>query len=189
MKLILTILSLMIEAVTVAQGIVLWDESVNGPFSFDYKNPTSLGNLSPGTNSLAGKTEIEPTGNSFFVHEDYFTFAIPANLTVKSVVLQIDTPNVWAWIGDASYSTELAFAPNPSSGDLMPQWGIASLMPGIYGMYMANQNEQPFTSIANYRLDFVVQAIPEPGTFSLLLAGAACVVTWRWRKKLPLTSR
>jgi hypothetical protein len=164
------------------QGTILWDESVNGPFSFDYHNPTQLGTLSFGSNTVSGATEIEPTGPGYFVHEDYFIFTVPNNSSLSAIYIGINKPNVWTWIGDQTFSTDLGFVGNPSNGELLSQWTISSLGSGVYGMYMANHDAQPFTSIANYRLDFFVEAVPEPSTLSLLLAGAGFVGFHSWRK-------
>jgi hypothetical protein len=63
--------------------------------------------------------------------------------------------------------------------------GIVNIGPNIYGMYVENHDPQVFPSIANYRLDFFVQTVPEPSTVSLLLVGAGFVGFWSRRKYLP----
>jgi hypothetical protein len=181
-KTILTILTgLGLVATGFAQGTILWDESVNGPFSFDYRSPTSLGVMTLGTNTIFGATEIEPTGPNYFVHEDYFSFAVPNNMLITSVYLTINKPNVGTWVGDATFLTQLAFVGNPSSGELLTQWGLTSIGPGTYGMYTANHDAQAFTSIADYRLDFFTQSVPEPSTHLLILAGLGLVGFRGWK--------
>ena len=178
-----TLLLILLSATAAfGQGTILWDESVNGPLSFNYQAPTALGALSYGSNSVFGATEIEPTGPGYFVHDDYFTFTVPNNSSLTAVYIGIDKPSVWTWIGDETFSSELGFIGNPSNGELLSQWTLSSLGPGVYGMYMANHDFQPVTSIANYRLDFFVHAIPEPSTISLWLAGAGLVGFCTWRK-------
>ena len=178
-----TFLSLLhLSVCTYAQGTFLWDESVDGPFSSSFESPTSLGSLPAGTVSIRGMTEIEPTGPSWSVHPDYFSFTIPEGFVLSGARLEIDKQNVWTWIGEPSYLNELAFAANPSTGELFPQWGISSVSSGPYGMYLSNHDLQPVPSIANYRLDFFVQAVPEPGTISLGLLGLGLLV-FRFRKR------
>jgi hypothetical protein len=180
----ITLLALLLTANAHGQGTILWNESVNGPFSGDFAHPTSLSPLQAGTNSIIGMSEVVPVGNNWFGSPDFFTFAIPSDLVVSEVHLQIDKPNVWTWIGEPSYVNQLAFAGSPSTGDLLAQWGISAIGPGAYGMYLANLDQQAVTSIASYRLDFFVQNIPEPSTLSLLLVGAGFVGFCSWRKSL-----
>jgi hypothetical protein len=42
-------------------------------------------------------------------------------------------------------------------------------------MYMANHDFQPAPSLANYRLDFILQPVPEPSMYALLALGGALV--------------
>lgn len=158
-------------ATAFGQGTILWNEAVNGPLSFDPHNPTLLGALALGSNTVSGATELEPTGPGYFVHEDYFTFVVPVGATVTAAFLSIDRPSVGTWIGDSEFNAQLSYNGGPLSGPLLPQWGLSALVPGSYGMYLANLDTQPFISIANYRLDFVVEAIPEPASLWLLLGG------------------
>lgn len=172
MKTYLTICLLLL--VTTAQGqgtFVLWDESVNGPLAADYTSATSLSPVQLGINSIVAITENEPTGNSHAVHADYFTFVVPDGLSVSSLQLQVDKPHIWMWIGDSDFANQLAFSDNPSTGELLSQWGLSSIGGGTYGMYVANLDAQSSTSIAKYRLDFSVTAVPEPSTVALLLLG------------------
>lgn len=162
----------LLTAAVCGQGTMLWNESVNGPFSNDYINPTGLGDLAQGTNSLRGVSELEPVGEDYFAHEDCFTFKVPAGMTIKAVYLQVGNRNVWTWLGDETYSTRLAYIQDSANGDLLPQWELPLIGSGAYGMYVSNHDFQPIASIANYRLDFVV--IPEPAAWSMLcLSGVA----------------
>lgn len=167
------LLAACLTTTALGQGTVLWDESVNGLLSQNYHFPTQLVPVEAGTNSVFATTSVEPVGGNWSVHPDFFILKVPSNLSVKEVTLQIDKSNVWAWLGDATFSTQMAFTGNSSSGDLFSQWQLAALLPGDYGVYLSNNDLQPFTSIAHYRLDFVVQTVPEPGAWTLLLLGAA----------------
>ena len=164
------------------QGTVLWDESVNGSFSHDSSMPTSLMPLQAGTNSVIGATEIVPTGNNFALYPDFFTFQIPTNYFVSAIYLHIDKPSVWTWVGEPNFINQIGFSFSPTNGELLNQLGLSSIPASTYGMYLANNDLQSFTSIANYRLDFFVQTVPEPGAVSLLLVGAGVVGFLRWKK-------
>jgi hypothetical protein len=176
MKTYLTLsLSLIVTTVACCQGpFVLWDESVNGPFP---DGATPLASLQVGTNAVIGATELVPTGPNWIGHPDFFIIQIPDDLVVNAIHLQVDRPSLWAWIGDPTFSTELAFTQNPSSGELLLQWGLPSMRAGRYGMYVSNTDTQPFTTIANYRLEFV--AVPEPGVLALLLIGGSALLVLR----------
>lgn len=165
-----------------SQGRVLWDESVNGPLSFDYQSPTALGAVQPGTNSVVGSTEIEPTGPGYLVREDCFIFTVPGGSSIGGVWVQITTPNVVAWIGDQRFSTQVGYSADTSNGDLLLQWGLTSLGPDTYGMYVANHNFPAAPSIASYRLDFLVQTIPEPSGVWLGVLGISLVGLHRRRR-------
>jgi len=157
------------------QGTILWDESVNGPLSHDFNNPTSINPLGPGTNSVIGAAEIVPVGNNWETFTDFFLVRVPPNSSITGVFLQIDKPNVWTGLKDPSYSTDFAFSGNSASGELLSQWGIAPVGPGLYGMYVQNSDAQAVASIANYRLDFFLESVPEPGTLPLLFLGLGLV--------------
>ena len=154
------------------QTTILWNESVNGELSQDYNSPTPLGTLQLGTNIIIGATECVPIGYNWLSYQDCFTFEVPSNSDNTAIYIQTDKPDIWAWIGDSTFSNELAFDTNPSTGELLSQMGLSSIIPGIYGMDLLNDDEQPYTSVANYQLDFVVEPVPEPGTLGLLLLGA-----------------
>lgn len=164
------------------QGTVVWDESINGPLSNDGSNPTILPAFLKGSNSIIGSVEVERSGAVWIGHDDFFTFQIPVGWSLAGVYLTVDKANVWAWVGDETFSTEVGFAQNAASGDLLPQWGIISLNQGLYGMYLSNHDHQSDLSIASYRLDFLTQSVPEPGAVSVFLAGAGVAGFLCWKK-------
>jgi hypothetical protein len=176
-----SLLAVAFTTAAMGQGTVLWDESVNGPLSNDYTQPTYLGALQAGTNSVIGSAEAVPSGMGWTVYDDSFTFAVPAGFQVNAVQLMVDR-RVWAWIGNPGFSSQYGFVDHPSNGDLLPQWGLAPLAPGTYGMYISDHDLQPVPTAAHYRLDFVSQSIPEPGALGLCLAGAACAGVYGWRR-------
>ena len=163
------------------QGTLIWDESLNGPLSQSSGAPTLLAPFALGTNTIIGMSEIVPSGPSWTVYPDFFTVQVPESLVITAVYLQVSELNVWHWIGDPVFLNELGFVQNPVSGELLAQWGLPSVGEGNYGMNVENHNAQPFTSIANYRLDFFVQAIPEPSAIGLFIFGFG--ILWLQRRK------
>jgi hypothetical protein len=168
-------LTLILTAAAHAQGtFVLWDESVHGSLSPSSSTPTLLAPLRAGTNSIIGTTDAVPTGGNWSLRPDFFGFEVPNGLTVSALLIQINRPNVWTWVGDRTFLNQLAFVANPSSGDLLSQLRITAIRSGDYGMYMENHDLQPFTTVVNYRLDFVV--VPEPSALALVLLGGSVLL-------------
>jgi hypothetical protein len=166
-----------------AQGTILWDESVNGELSSDYTNPTQLGILSAGSNTVIGHVEFFPSGSGGGLRNDYFTFQIPAGLSLTGIGLSVDKP-VLAWLGDASYSAEIGHAFTQGNSDLLPQFGIGPVAPGTYGFYMQNNDLQsPAASIANYRLDYYAQLVPEPSLPPLCVIAIGCLALLGRRRR------
>jgi hypothetical protein len=169
---ILVALSLSIAINAFGQSRTVWDESVNGPISNNGASPTFFGILQIGSSTVLGITENEPTGSSWFSHGDYFTFETPLGTEIRSLLLTIDNQRTWAWIG-TDFGNQLGFVQNSANGNLIAQWGLSSLSSGNYAMYMSNSDRQSVTTFANYRLDFLVQPIPEPSTWAVLALGGA----------------
>jgi hypothetical protein len=168
------------------QGTIIWDESVNGPLSNDGSNPSLLGVLPSGTGSILGATQSQPVGNNWVVYSDFFNLTVPGGSLVSALTFASDRP-VALWVGTDHFSTQLGYVVNPSNGDLLSQLGLASIGPGSLDMYVMNYDFRATPSTANYRLDFVSQSVPEPGSLGLLLVGVIClIVVRRWRKP-PLT--
>jgi len=167
-------LSFLIPTVAFGQGTILWDESVNGPLSNNPGSPSLLGGLGPGSSFLYAASERIPFEFGWYVTNDFFTFSVPIGLQVTSIQLETDRP-IWTWIGDESFSAQLGFVIDPSNGQLLPQWGFASLSAGTYGMYLSNDDLQSSLTTANYRLNVFVEVVPEPSAFSFFLFGAGLV--------------
>lgn len=165
-----TLLAIALSAAAAfGQGTILWDEAVNGSLAQVYEAATQLGPLQLGTNSIFGTTGVERTGNNWLGHDDFFTIEIQSNMVVTAALLSINKPSVWIWVGDMTYFDQLGFASSASTGELLTQMGLGSIGAGIYGIYTSNHDHRSDLSIADYRLDFVVEAIPEPASLWLLL--------------------
>lgn len=157
------------------QSTVLWNESINGQLSQFAASPTSLGSLQKGTNSVLSSVEFVPTGGGpgGTLYSDFFTFSAGASTSISGVYLSVDSP-IAVWIGDTNFSIELGSVISPASGNLFSQIGVNSVGVGEYGIYVSNYDHGPVRSIITYRLDFIVQPIPEPITAWLLIVGLVC---------------
>ena len=172
-----------LAARALGQGTILWDEVVNGPLAEDPGAPTFVGNLELGTNSVLGAAQFVRTGDGpgGTLHNDSLSFSVGQGRQVSMIFVQSDNP-VLLWIGDPGFTSELAFVFSPASGTPMPQPGLGVVPSGSYGFYISDRQWDSPTSVANYRLDFVVQSIPEPSAFSFLLGALGVLRLWYWRK-------
>jgi hypothetical protein len=93
-------LILLLATAAFGQGTLLWDESVNGPFSEDLSSPTILGQMQMGTNSIIGSTMVERVGNNWVGHDDFFTLLVPSGSTVAFATLQVDRANAGVWLSN-----------------------------------------------------------------------------------------
>ena len=163
-------------ATAFGQGTILWDEGVNGPLSNGGGGQTPLGSLQVGTNSVLGASEFIPDG----IYGDYFTFTVATNNAIAGLRLSANRP-VAVWFGSADFSTEYGYVIRPANGDILPQLGLAAINPGAYGAYIKSYDFDSGPSTANYRLDFVAQAVPEPASVWLLLGGLGWLGFRGWR--------
>src|SRR5260370_34010376 len=82
---------------------------------------------------------------------DFFTFTVPNEAKISSIYLSVDGRS-WASIGDPAFSSQYGFVVWPSNGDLLPQWGLTSVVSGAYGMYMSDDDLQSFPTTLHYGL-------------------------------------
>lgn len=166
------------------QSRILWNESVDGPLSINYTAPTLLGSLQLGTNQVIGITELLPNGTGGWLGlYDYFTYSILPTHSLTGAFLNTDNQRLLVGVSDSTYSSLFGYVDNPINGDLLPMMGLPSISEGYYGMFLESQDRQAYPTVINYRLDFVIQTIPEPGALALLLLGATgCFLQNRWRK-------
>lgn len=153
-------------ATAFGQGTILWDEAANGPLSNDYTVATAFGRLANGTNSISGASQVIGNG----IWGDYFTIVVPNSSVVSALWISADN-QVDVWIGNTAYSIEYGYVLRPANGNILPQWGFDPINAGAFGLYIRDYDFSDNHTVSNYRLDFVVEAIPEPASIWLLLGG------------------
>ena len=124
--------------------------------------------------------EATPSGSGWGVNDDFFTFDVPNGLAVVAIGFTTDR-RTWAWIGSENFKLEYGFVTNPPNGDLMPQWGLSSLLPNRYGMYVSDNDLQSHPTVASYQLNFVVQPIPEPTSTALIVVSGMAAMALNCR--------
>jgi hypothetical protein len=171
------------------QGRILWDESVNGPLPF-YTAAQQFGDLSIGTNSVIGSVALTPTGSSFWAEDDAFLFSVPPSLRVTQILFTANRQSLF-WLGDGGWGNQIRYAESPVNGDLLPQMRdnylpapLSSLPAGPYSAYVTDwEGWVPERVVDDYRIDFVVEAVPEPAPFLLTALGVAVFLFRRKTKR------
>jgi len=180
---------------SVTFGDVIHDESTDGDLSSDNLSPTSL-LFSPGENEIIGTSTFDP------LDRDFWTFTIQPGTQLSQVILQdynstaaqqswlaVETGGQVSSVTDASNllgSALIGFANGASQGDdVLDDVGDALLggtgFNGPLGAGTYTFWYQETGADTNYSLNFVVQAIPEPGTCWLLLVLSSTVSLRRRR--------
>ena len=182
-------------------GATLHDEGTSGDLSNSGLSPTVL-NFSPGSNVVSGTT-----GLGAAVDRDYFTFVVPQNTALTSLVELANTtvgaavsfigiqqgnavtvPDAqtaagllgWAHYGAATTDTDLL--PAMSTPNLGSTGFNGSLGAGTYSVWIQDGNVGTFS----YGFDFRLNAVPEPGTLWMVL-GALAVIAFRSRMYLAVS--
>lgn len=193
-----------------AQALILWDESINGDLSDNGLNPTDLGQLQGGNNTLTATFSLGQT----IPDTDYFTFEVPQQLSLEQIILKSFTPedegaffavqtgNVFDFIFTGPDATGLLgfldFGQEELNTDILDDMGRANLSPiapgatgftpplptGQYSFWLRQGGERPVT----VTLDFVT-SVPEPSTVIGLevILGLGCAALLKrniFRKKV-----
>jgi hypothetical protein len=164
------------------QGSILWDEDRDGPLSNDFGAATDLGALHPGTNSILGAVQMVPIGGNYLILGDLFTVSVPSSLEMRAMWYSADQTTV-VWLEQGRFVSIIASCSSPTNGELMAQMGLGVQPPGVYDFRIDNGYRRPWTTSVKYRLDLVVQPVPEPGIISLVATGAACLALLLRRRR------
>jgi hypothetical protein len=187
-----------------------YDESTDGDLSGDRQNPTLLA-ISAGANSLTANTGIIE-GDEIAYDQEYFRIDLPAGHQLSAIrmaeyesddgtafigvqngtIFTFDPPDARANIGSLlGYSH---FGPNEGHNpgdDILPAMGAAQgaigftpPLPGPSYTFWIQQTGTP----TDYRLDFIVTAIPEPGSTLLVVAAVGFAALLR-RRSSPRQAR
>ncbi len=178
-----------------AHAAILWDEDANGDLSSNGLEPTSLV-ASVGSNRVLGTTGDSGQG----VDRDYFTFTVPGNAVLSSIML-LDETQV---SGSVSFiaiqgGSQLTVTPsgmgaalllavghygNDQRGtDLLPAITVGAIGPFTSGSYSVWVQETGGPS--TYGFDFVITQVPEPSDWALMLLGLPLVLMARRRTGSP----
>ena len=173
----LLVLSLCGDGV-LGQGNILWNEAVNGPLSNSYQIPTPLPSMVSGSNIVLGTTESVPVGGNWLAYDDFILLTIPDDTYVSRFHVSFDHP-IAIWLGNATFDEQFGYSVNHTASELLSEWGLSPLAAGQYGVYVKNYDFHPDTSFAYYTLHFVLEPVPEPSTYALLLLGVVSVACVR----------
>lgn len=165
------------------RAAVIWDESKSGDL------PASFGILYPGDNYVFGRVGIPQGSNPPFDWDDWFTFQIPAGLSLERMVVSTSSPDYLAFGLDRGTvvdgdTVEFRLADSRAGTfDLLQFDSAPGPQPG--GTYIFSVDHNPGTSAFEYyTLDFVVST-PESST---VLFGGLCIVSlgfFRSRRSQP----
>lgn len=178
---------------------VLYDEVVSGDLSGDRLTPTFL-TASLGSHEIVGSMNRQ-------IDIEYFTFVVQPGQQLSSlVVAELQSADLRSFIGVQS-GTQFTVSPStvqPSDllgythfgvaegnigTDILDNIGTGFGATGFTGTLQAGPYTfwlQDIDGAADYRLDFQVAAVPEPGEYAMMLAGVAVVAGIARRRRIPL---
>lgn len=156
-------------------GSVIYNESINGPASNDYHNPTQLGTLSLGLSTINGSVLQNYLGNgNYRTFTDFYTFSVPIGEAVSRLSITDNGQSQWVWLGNSTFSSQLGFTTNVHTGNLLQQWSLNSISPGTYGIYIQNTSDAGMNTTVPYSFTFTTSTVPEPLNFNLCLFSIGC---------------
>jgi hypothetical protein len=186
----------------------IYDEDVQGDLSNNYQVPTQV-NLLPGANSLFALVGTTTAAD----RSDYIAVSLPAGHQLSQLLMMdyasadgkafiavqdgsaFTFADVDAFANAANMRGYTHFGPAPplehaNGDDILPDMGQNSqgFTPPLTGTAYTFWIQQTGADTA-YQLDFIVTAIPEPGTAAMLLPVMACVGLARRRPFRSLRGR
>jgi hypothetical protein len=187
-----------------AFAAVIYDEA-SGDLPGSGLSPTiqSLGVLSEGSNEVHGTTGGTVVGGTRIPDRDYFTVTVPVGFKLTALTQLPGTTSLVGFLG-VQTGAQLTVAPSaataagllgwihygiPTLGtDLLPTMGTNGfgadgftppLGAGDYSFWIQDTTEGTFA----YRFDLVVEAVPVPASFGMVLLGVgAMALARRWRR-------
>jgi hypothetical protein len=202
----LAVLSIGLPAGRGHAQVVLWNEAVNGDLSNNQAAPNQFV-LPPGVSSIIGTV----TGGTD--PQDWVTLTVPPGFALSSLVLasyqstdtqgftgvQTGTAFVGSVNSAASYLGYAHFGTGATNGtlpptnlvgsDLLPIMGNTTLAPGSHGFTPPLGSGsytfliQQLGAATDYRFDYTVSPVPEPGSLGLsALGGVLAVSGWLGRR-------
>ena len=184
-------LSTLAVITTAASADLMWDESIDGDLSGDYLNPTQL--FTKGVNNQVLFTTVGSGSNGGEQDREYFTFTIAEGYELAAIILDGFETSPESNLGFISIAAGDSFptpadAPDPTSllgyalpgvgdigNDILQTMGQGAGSQGFSGPLGAGSYtfwaQETGPSTDNWDLNFVVTAIPAPGSLALLGLG------------------
>ena len=155
---------LMSTFVSPALGSTVYDEFTEGDLSNRYPDPTELGVLGPGNNTVTGTSSYVELGGDFFPEGDNARFEIPTGWLLTDLYFHVDLQAALR-LYDVGPDGETLYPPFATDDsitedlELLDYIGTPSLGPGRYVISVFNNTDDE-TSTLNWSYDIVVTPTP-----------------------------
>lgn len=193
---IITVLALTISH---ANADTIYSEAISGNLSGLITSPTSIGQLSPGENSIIGSIN---EGGSF--NADVFTFSVGSGYNLTSLVFNINSSaenhflamsNETTLDADVDYLLFASLVTNAQNGDNLlisesdggNQSGTGYTLPLSAGDYSLWFQETSANTV-DYTFTLTTVAVPEVANSGMLLSCMSCAYLLLFRRKCSRTS-